>query len=100
MIDVKNDILSLTDFKRKTSDVLKRVKERKTPAVLTVNGAASVVVLDAGQYQEMSENAQRGVMMRGIEAGLKSMRHNKGIPAQKVFDALRQNIQNSVKQQG
>lgn len=100
MIDVQNNIISLTDFKRQTSEVIKRVKENKTAAVLTVNGAASVVVVDADAYQKMAQDAQAGAVIRGIEAGIQSMNQNKGIPAHKAFEALRENIHKRIKQQG
>ena len=100
MIDTTDNIISLTDFKRNTADVLKRVKEDKEPAVLTVNGSASVVVLDAREYQKMAKDAQMGSIMRGIEAGLESMAKGKGIPLDKAFDMLKADIREQVRQQG
>jgi len=100
MIDTTDNIISLTDFKRNTADVLKRVKDDKEPAVLTVNGSASVVVMDAKEYQRMAKDAQMGSIMRGIEAGLDSMVAGKGIPLEKAFDMLKQDICEQAKQQG
>ena len=100
MIDTTDNIISLTDFKRNTADVLKRVKEDKEPAVLTVNGSASVVVLYAKEYQKMAQNARLGSIMKGIEAGLDSMNANKGIPLEKAFDMLKQDIREQARQQG
>lgn len=100
MIDTTDNIISLTDFKRNTADVLKRVKDDKEPAVLTVNGSASVVVLDAKEYQKMAKDAQLGSIMRGIEAGLDSMAANKGIPLETAFDMLKNDIRKQARQQG
>lgn len=100
MINITKDICSLTDFKRNSTQILDRVKKEKTPAILTVNGSASVVVLDAGTYQRLANDAQKGSIMRGIEAGLVSMKESRGIPAQKAFDTLRQGIRSQIKQQG
>ena len=100
MIDTTDNIISLTDFKRNTADVLKRVKDDKEPAVLTVNGSASVVVLDAKEYQKMAKDAQLGSIMRGIEAGLYSMAANKGIPLETAFDMLKNDIRKQARQQG
>ena len=41
------DIHSLTDFKRKTSEFLRQLKETGKPLVLTINGKAELVVQDA-----------------------------------------------------
>jgi len=49
------DIQSLTDFKQRTSEYIKRIKETKTPLVLTINGRAEIVVQDAESYQQLME---------------------------------------------
>lgn len=50
MIDVR-DIYSLTDFQRNTRRHIRRLRRTGRPAVLTVNGAAELVVQDAEAYQ-------------------------------------------------
>lgn len=50
MIDVR-DIYSLTDFQRNTRRHIKRLRRTGRPVVLTVNGAAELVVQDAEAYQ-------------------------------------------------
>ena len=47
MLDIANDIRSLSDFKRNTLELLSRLKETGNPLVLTINGKAEVVVQDA-----------------------------------------------------
>jgi prevent-host-death family protein len=47
MIDVTQDIHSLTTFKRNSSGLMKRMKKTGRPLVLTVNGKAEAVLLDA-----------------------------------------------------
>ena len=47
MLDIANDIRSLSDFKRKTGELLGRLKRTGHPLVLTINGRAEVVVQDA-----------------------------------------------------
>ena len=53
MLDIANDIRSLSDFKRNTSELLDRLKKTGNPLVLTINGKAEVVVQDAEAYQEL-----------------------------------------------
>lgn len=100
MIANPENIISLTDFKRNAADVVKRIKDDKSPAILTVNGAASVVVLDANEYEKITKDAEMGSIMRGIEEGLKSMKEKRGIPLEDAFSMLKQDMRVAVKQQG
>lgn len=104
MIDLKKDILSITDFKHNTKNVVDRVKSEKKAAVLTQNGQASVVVLDVGTYQILLKDAEIGAMMRGIEKGLDSMEKGNGSSVQDVFNGFLQRLathqKETWKQQG
>lgn len=64
MITLDN-IHSLTDFKRNTSAYIEKMKETKSPLVLTVNGEAEFVVQSAKAYQELLDR------IRQIEEELK-----------------------------
>ncbi len=75
MIDL-SDIHSLSDFKRKTTEFMTRMKDNGHPVVLTINGKAELVVQDAVSYQRLLEQAERAEMMdfllqsrQDIEAG-------------------------------
>lgn len=100
MIADMNNIVSLTDFKRNAADIVRRVRSEKSPAILTVNGSPSVVVLDANEYQQMSRDAQMGSIMRGIESGLDSMEAGRSIALGDAFDMLARDIKMSVKKHG
>ena len=52
MIDVTQDIHSLTTFKRNSSGLMKRMKKTGRPLVLTVNGKAEAVLLEIAEYAE------------------------------------------------
>jgi len=49
MIDVTQDIHSMTTFKRNSAEMMKRMKKTGRPLVLTVKGKAEAVVLDAAR---------------------------------------------------
>src|SRR5713101_507660 len=49
-LDISKDIHSLTDFKRKTTELVAQLKTTGRPLVLTVNGKAELVVQDAASY--------------------------------------------------
>jgi hypothetical protein len=46
MINLTQDIRSLTTFKRNSSGLIKRMKKTRRPLVLKLNGKAEAVVLD------------------------------------------------------
>ena len=47
MLDLANDIRSLSEFKRNTVHLLERLRKTGHPLVLTINGKAELVVQDA-----------------------------------------------------
>ena len=59
MVNLKDDINSLSDFKRNTSKFLKRLKRSGRPVILTINGRAEIVVQDAESYQNLLEISER-----------------------------------------
>lgn len=59
MLHIGQDIHSLTDFKRRTSALVKQLHQTKRPIVLTVNGHAGVVVQDANAYQALVDDAEQ-----------------------------------------
>lgn len=50
-INILEDICSITDLKRNTRDVLDQVHRTKRPVILTVNGRADLVLLDAKTFE-------------------------------------------------
>ena len=86
MLDIANDIRSLSDFKRNTSELLERLKKTGNPLVLTINGKAEVVVQDAEAYQELLERVQT---VERIQPGLADVKAGRTKPARQVFNRLR-----------
>ena len=85
MIDVTQDIHSLTTFKRNSSGLMKRMKKTGRPLVLTVNGKAEAVLLDARDYQHVAEHLDA---VASIRRGLLQAKKGLGRPAEEVFDEL------------
>jgi PHD/YefM family antitoxin component YafN of YafNO toxin-antitoxin module len=52
MLDTRN-IYPLSDFQRNAKGFIAQLQESRKPIVLTVNGKASIVIQDAGAYQEL-----------------------------------------------
>lgn len=85
MLDVSKDILALTDFKRNSAELMRRMKQTRQPLVLTVNGKAELVVQTAEDYQRLMEQLEQASALAGIRRGLKSKKAGRGRPADEVF---------------
>ena len=86
MLDLANDIRSLSDFKRNTVDLLDRIRKTGNPMVLTINGKAELVVQDAEAYQALLDRVET---LEGIQRGVADVKAGRTKPAQQVFDKLR-----------
>ncbi len=86
MLDLANDIRSLSDFKRNTVDLLDRLRKTGHPLVLTVNGKAELVVQDAEAYQALLDRVE---VIEGIQRGLADVKAGRTKPARQVFARLR-----------
>jgi prevent-host-death family protein len=53
MINLREDIHPLSDFRRRTPQFVRKLKETGRPMVLTLNGRPELVVLDATVYQRL-----------------------------------------------
>ena len=87
MIDVTQDIHSLTTFKRNSSGLMKHMKKTGRPLVLNVNGKAEAVLLDASAYQEVAGHLDA---VASIRRGLAQASKGAGRTADEVFDELEQ----------
>src|SRR5258708_21486193 len=88
MIDVAQDIQSLSDFKRKTTTFTARMKKSGQPVVLTINGKAELVVQDAASYQRLLELAERAEMMEFLRESREDIEAGHTEPALKALEAL------------
>lgn len=51
-LSITEDIRSITELKRDTNLILKHLHDTKRPVVLTVNGKAEAVIVDAMEYEK------------------------------------------------
>ena len=86
MLDLANDIRSLSDFKRKTSELLERLKKTGHPLVLTINGRAELVVQDADAYQQLLDRVEA---IEALQRGLADVKAGGTRPAREVLRRLR-----------
>jgi prevent-host-death family protein len=85
MLDITQDIQSLTTFRRRSSDFLKQLKKTKRPVVLTVKGKAAAIVQDAEAYQRLLDIAAQADAAEGIRQGLQDVRDGRVRPAREFF---------------
>ncbi len=88
MIDLR-EVRSVTEFQRNLKDYVGRLKKKKTPMVLTVNGRAEVVVQDAGSYQALLDRLERAETVAAIRQGMGQFERGEGIPLKQAERRLR-----------
>jgi hypothetical protein len=93
MLDLSQDIESLSSFKRNTLQALRRLRRSGRPLILTVNGKARLVVQDVAGYQRLLEMAQRMETLLAIEEGLKDVDAGRVKPAAALLKQLRTMIE-------
>ena len=86
MLDITNDIQSLTTFRRRSGEFMKQLKQTKRPVVLTVKGKAAAIVQDAEAYQRLLDVAARAEPEKGIRQGLEDAKQGNVRPAREFFD--------------
>ena len=85
MLDLTQDIQSLTTFRRRSADFLKQLRKSKRPVVLTVKGKAAAIVQDAEAYQRLLDIAAAADAREGIRQGLEDIRKGRTRPARQFF---------------
>jgi prevent-host-death family protein len=88
MLDLNKDIRSLSDFKRDTATLMRKMKKHGRPLVLTVNGRAEVVVQDAAAYQRMLDLAARAEAVLAIRQGLSDLEAGRVRDARQALDRM------------
>ncbi len=89
-IDLKEDVVSLTDFARNTKQHAKELAAGGRARVLTQNGKASVVVLSLEAFQQISHDAEQYQMdLRLREAVENYAKGDTGTAAKTVMNRIR-----------
>lgn len=82
---LSRDIQSLSVFKRDTAKFRRQLKKTKQPIVLTVNGKADMVVIDADSYDEYLREKDHMDMIASVNRGIDDMQARRTKPAEQVF---------------
>ena len=82
---LSRDIQSLSVFKRDTAKFRRQLKRTRQPIVLTVNGKADMVLIDADSYDEYLRDKDQIDMIASVNRGIDDMRSGWTKPAEQVF---------------
>ena len=82
---LSRDIQSLSVFKRDTAKFRRQLKRTRQPIVLTVNGKADMVLIDADSYDEYLRDKDQIDMIASVNRGIDDMRSGRTKPAEQVF---------------
>jgi prevent-host-death family protein len=85
MLDITQDIQSLTSFRRDSASVMRQLRKTKRPLILTVKGRAAAVVQDAVAYQRLLDLAALASADEGIRQGLEDSRAGRSRPVREFF---------------
>jgi PHD/YefM family antitoxin component YafN of YafNO toxin-antitoxin module len=88
MIDLR-EVRSVTEFQRNLKDYVGRLKGKKTPLVLTVNGRAELIVQDARSYQALLNRLERAETVAAIRQGMREFERGEGISLAKAAREIR-----------
>lgn len=80
MIDLR-EVRSVTDFQRHAKEYVGKLKDSRTPLILTVNGRAELVVQDAASYQELLNRLEELETIAAIRIGLNQAQQGQVKPA-------------------
>jgi len=73
-MNLTEDIRSVTDLKRHTKDILSHVHQTKRPIILTVNGKADAILIDAKTYEKHLEASNLSKFLLPAEQDVVSKR--------------------------
>lgn len=88
MIELR-EVRSVTEFQRNIKEYIGRLREKKTPLVLTVNGRAELVVQNAESYQLMLDRLERAETVAAIRHGMEQTERGEAIPLEEAEKRLR-----------
>jgi len=88
MIDLR-EVRSVTEFQRNLKEHVGRLKGKKTPLVLTVNGRAELIVQDARSYQALLNRLERAETLAAIRQGMEELKRGEGISLREAEQKLR-----------
>jgi len=82
---LSEDIIPVSDFRKKTTDYLKTISSKRRTLVLTQNGHSAAIVLSPEAFEELQYERE---LLLAIAQGEKEIAQGLGLPHEKVFKNL------------
>lgn len=79
------DVKPISDFRKDTAAVLRKLKETKHPLLLTQNGRSVAVLVDVDEFERMDYERR---FLASIAAGLRDVARGRTVPHSKVAAEL------------
>ncbi len=70
-LQLSKDIRTISDLKQKPRELIEHAKETRRPVVVTVNGRADAVILDAESYESLLMAARLADRLEEAEADVR-----------------------------
>ncbi|HLP87390.1 MAG TPA: type II toxin-antitoxin system Phd/YefM family antitoxin [Nostocaceae cyanobacterium] len=86
-----SDIYPLSEFQRGAKMFLDKLKETKSPIVLTVNGKAAAVVQDAESYQKLIDRLELLESIAKIRQSINEFEQGEGVPLNQAYAEFKEN---------
>ena len=74
---IAEDIVPLSDFKARASELLKKLAETGAPMVITQNGRAAGVLLSPAEFDALTERAQ---FINAVAEGVDDLKSGRVVP--------------------
>jgi prevent-host-death family protein len=87
-----SDIHTLTDFKRRSTEMISELEASGRPQVLTVDGSPKVVVLGVAAFERMAALAERAETTEAVRRGLEDVKAGRTTPAAQIFEEVRRTL--------
>jgi len=84
-----SDIHTVTDFKRRTTELLERLESSGRPQVLTVDGHAKVVLLGVADFERLMDLVDKADTIAGIQRGLADVKAGRTLSLDEFDAAVR-----------
>ena len=85
-IRITDDIRSITELKRNTNAVLAQIHRTKRPVILTGNGKAEAVIVDAKEYEKMTHAFN---LLKLLASGEEDIKEGRYTEAKAFFEEFR-----------
>jgi len=84
-----SDIHTVTDFKRRTNELIEKLESSGRPQVLTVDGRPKLVLLAVADFERLMDLADQADTLAGIRRGLADVKAGRTMSLKEFEAAVR-----------